>query len=384
MTKDSENTDPESFRINNVLYFIEYKRKINPVNDVIATCESFYSPEKIVEAKKLFYNVLKEKNVEGARFIDRRDGKESAAKLNLKDIIEAMNKCDNENTVLPTFLSNDFSDIPQNSSGNVNLNQIFFMIVGMKKQIANLEKRLSDAPCSSADLTDSTSNSASTSESPLPASSTDNHLPPAPPTDNHLQPAPLHQITADDLNTAMEKVMCGGVVGEKNGVTGGVSGKGGGGVGVRWSEAAGRGAGVDSGGSVRNNRQQLLSGKSVENRVKSNFNRNRNIVIGKKPSSGVMSWSGADLTVDCYIGRVGFSVTSDVIKTSLVSEGIDVINIEENTTRHGLYKSFKLVVRRTDYDRLNSPEFWPEGVVFRRFRRPRSDQKSDGESSARE
>ena len=140
----------------------------------------------------------------------------------------------------------------------------------------------------------------------------------------------------------------------------------------RWSSAAAKPCQLNNRG---NGRQRLLS-KSAENRVKTNFSRNKNIVIGKKPSSGLMSWSGANLTVDCYIGRVDFAVSSDQIKTDLVSQGIDVINIEENTTRHGLYKSFKAAVRKSDFDKLNSPEFWPEGVVFRRFRRPRPAQDS--------
>ena len=65
------------------------------------------------------------------------------------------------------------------------------------------------------------------------------------------------------------------------------------------------------------------------------------------------------------------SVSSDQIKTDVVAMGIDVIDIEENATRHGLFKSFKLVINKTDFAALNTPEIWPEGVVFRRFRRPR-------------
>ena len=110
---------------------------------------------------------------------------------------------------------------------------------------------------------------------------------------------------------------------------------------------------------------------SVEDRIGKNFDKNRNVVIGKKPSSGTMSWGGAPLTVDCYIGRVGVSVTAEQVQSDIVAMGIDVVGFEENTTRHGLFKSFKLVIRRKDFDTLNLPEVWPEGVIFRRFRRPR-------------
>ena len=109
--------------------------------------------------------------------------------------------------------------------------------------------------------------------------------------------------------------------------------------------------------------------RTAEKRVMNNFQRNRNVVIGKKPSSGVMSWSGADLTVESYIGRVAFSVDAEMIKTDLTSKGYDVISIEENETRHQRFKSFKLVVKQTDFEKLLSFP-WPERT--RRSRTPSS------------
>ena len=112
-----------------------------------------------------------------------------------------------------------------------------------------------------------------------------------------------------------------------------------------------------------------------------NFQKNRNVVIGKKTSSGVMSWSGADLTVESYIGRVAFSVDAETIKSDLTSKGYDVISIEENETRHQRFKSFKLVVKQTDFEKLLSFP-WPEGVLYRRFWRPRSQAAGHEQSIA--
>ena len=109
--------------------------------------------------------------------------------------------------------------------------------------------------------------------------------------------------------------------------------------------------------------------KSNESRIKGNHQRNRNIVIGKKPSSGVMSWSGADLTVESYIGRVAFSVDAEMIKADLTSNGFNIISIEENETRHQRFKSFKMVVKQTEFEKLLQFS-WPEGVLYRRFWRP--------------
>ena len=72
-----------------------------------------------------------------------------------------------------------------------------------------------------------------------------------------------------------------------------------------------------------------------------------------------MSWNGANLTVDSYIGHVDTSVSAEMIKDDSTSNGFEIISIEENETRHNRFKSFKLVVKQTEFERLL--EFpWPE------------------------
>ena len=138
MTQDALNGDMESIRINDLLYYLNFKRKINAAADVITTCESFYSADAILAAKKLFFDCVSakigDKNVGVLRFIDRR-GKagENPQKMNLEDLISAMNKCDNDGIELPTFVSTDLSNIPSSDDGNVSLNQIMFMIVENEK-----------------------------------------------------------------------------------------------------------------------------------------------------------------------------------------------------------------------------------------------------------
>ena len=90
------------------------------------------------------------------------------------------------------------------------------------------------------------------------------------------------------------------------------------------------------------------------------------------PSSGVVSWRGAPLTVDCYIGRVDLEATKEEVKAFITSKSVDVVDIEENATRHQRFKSFKLVIKKVDYEKLDNRDEWPEGVVFRRFWRPRN------------
>ena len=128
--------------VNDLLYYIDFRRKIASVNDVVATCEAFYTPEAILQAKKVFFDVVGERD--GMRFVNRR-GKagENAAKMNIEDLVNAMNKCDNDEISLPTFYSANYANVPHSDDGNVTLNQLLNVINGMKTQLANLEKKMS-------------------------------------------------------------------------------------------------------------------------------------------------------------------------------------------------------------------------------------------------
>ena len=97
-------------------------------------------------------------------------------------------------------------------------------------------------------------------------------------------------------------------------------------------------------------------------------------MIGKKVAQGLLSWKGADLTVNFYVGNVDISTPRDVIKKSIVDQGIDVVELAEIPRRHNRFKSFKLCIRKKDVEKIKDPDFWPEGVVLRRyFRKPNAD-----------
>ena len=65
----SASDEREKLFVNDLLYYVNYKRKINAVNDVIVTCEGFYSSDAIVEAKRQFFDAVGERD--GLRFIMR-------------------------------------------------------------------------------------------------------------------------------------------------------------------------------------------------------------------------------------------------------------------------------------------------------------------------
>ena len=78
----ASNTTQPTTCVNDLLYYVEFRRKIAPINDVVSTCEAFYSSEAILQAKRVFYDAVGERD--GVRFVNRR-GKagENPAKMNL-------------------------------------------------------------------------------------------------------------------------------------------------------------------------------------------------------------------------------------------------------------------------------------------------------------
>ena len=71
-------------KLNDLLYFVNFKRKINSVNNVVTICETFYLSDDILDAKKLFFNLIGDKN-DGLRFSSRCG--DNVAKANMEDLV---------------------------------------------------------------------------------------------------------------------------------------------------------------------------------------------------------------------------------------------------------------------------------------------------------
>ena len=351
--------------MNDLLYYAEFKRKISPVNDVVTICDAFYDPDDILEAKKLLFSVIGERD--GLRFVPRR-GKsgENPSKMNLEDIIHAMNKCDNDGVALPVFVSVNYAKIPQNNDGNASLNQVLYMIVEMQAQINSLEKKLStSAGSSSNEITSPTSAAPEVAATDLRSAAPVFTPAAAPSADTRTFAAVAVDPTLTASSSSAAAADTNAIAAASEGITREAlsdalltalpSGK----------KAA---SGLPPVGGRKVAKQ--LEG-SAENRIKRNHDRNRNVVIGKKPSSGLMSFVGVPLTVECYVGRVGLSGSCDDVTNHIKTQNVDVVSIEENATQHQLFKSFKVVIKKGDFDTLNQRDAWPEGIHFRRFRRPR-------------
>ena len=92
-----------------------------------------------------------------------------------------------------------------------------------------------------------------------------------------------------------------------------------------------------------------------------------NIIIGKKVVDGQLSMRGADLTTNRYVGNINVNASSEDVRTSITSQGVDVVELEELPLRHTRWKSFRLRIKKSDISKIEEAEFWPEGIIVREF-----------------
>ena len=84
-------------------------------------------------------------------------------------------------------------------------------------------------------------------------------------------------------------------------------------------------------------------------------------------SAGLLSFKGADLTIDFYLTYADVNCTPDDIKAWTKSGGVELVNVEGVPQRHNHFKSFKNSVRKKDVEAIKNDDFWPEGIHMRKF-----------------
>ena len=84
-----------------------------------------------------------------------------------------------------------------------------------------------------------------------------------------------------------------------------------------------------------------------------------------------MSWRGADLTTELYIGNVNINVSLDDAKKGIADLGVDVIDLEV-VGKHRHFQSFRLRIKKAHLEIIKNPDAWPNGIVIRHFFRGRN------------
>ena len=67
-----------------------------------------------------------------------------------------------------------------------------------------------------------------------------------------------------------------------------------------------------------------------------------------------------------YVGKLHRDSTDQELKAYVSSKGIDVWECELNSSRSQL-KSFRVCIPLEALEEVNAPEFWPRGIVVRRY-----------------
>ena len=107
-------------------------------------------------------------------------------------------------------------------------------------------------------------------------------------------------------------------------------------------------------------------------RSRSRPRRQNNLVVGRKVVDGLVSCRGADLTQSVYLGQFDMNSTLEAVKASIVSQGVSVVELEPLQLTHKRFKSFRLCLKKDEMAKILDPDFWPTGVVVRRFWRGKS------------
>ena len=71
--------------------------------------------------------------------------------------------------------------------------------------------------------------------------------------------------------------------------------------------------------------------------------------------------------MDLYLSHFDVSTSVSVVKFNLEDQNVGVVDIEELQMSHNRFKSFKVSIRKKDFEIMSEVFELPEGVVVRKF-----------------
>ena len=377
----------DSVLISDLLYFAWNKLKSTPLTTIVSICLQFYTDDEYVfEEKKKFYESIDESKQCASRRSDTKRQK------NLEDILGTMMRRDSRNEFLPKFASLDLTNVPVSDDGNPSLGQILASLNDLKRVMVTtdmLKRSLDDIsakihPNNSSSLHTSSlvttfPISASPSAPLLPAS------PSAPPLSalSSIAPLPAHQFASSTMPLPALSYASSATpppalppaptpnVSEDNGRS-------------KSTNQTNQFAAPLPPPPSAYNKNSRAGSKNRRNENKRPHDNQRprdssrpRTIIGKSVRDGIVSVKGADLTTNRYIGRWDNEVTTDGVKEFIASQDVTVVELEELSTKHGRFKSFRLRVKKSDLASIEDANFWPEGVLLSPFFRGK-DEKVNG------
>ena len=118
--------------------------------------------------------------------------------------------------------------------------------------------------------------------------------------------------------------------------------------------------------------------KVVENRRKRFApNRRPNFIKGTRESDHV---KGGFKYFDAFVYRVHNDTTDNDLKEFIESEGVEMFDFEKQSNESAFTQSFRIRFQTDDYNKVMSPEFWPQGICVRKFYRPKGSMSQKREN----
>lgn len=126
--------------INGVLCFMSTARHVMKRDDIIRTCLVFYESDDIISAKDTLYSIVGEK--------PKRRRNENRIMHELQDISDLIKKCDDEGVDLPTFVADTYNSMPPSSGFEVvaqSMQTLIKELSDLKDEVRQLKQnRLTD------------------------------------------------------------------------------------------------------------------------------------------------------------------------------------------------------------------------------------------------
>ena len=392
----------ENSILNNVLCYISSSR-INHTNDTILTnTVAFYKSDAIKSAKELLFKICKE-NPTTRKSCAKHPNPSTA---DVGDILNLLEKTDNMNLELPSFLAGGASSMPPGAGFDAISPVMCSLrdeITALREEVSQLRqvtqndmKSFEGLSCLAQDVVDiktllhdrrhqmeinvnpvATSTNNSETVDPTEEQASDRNVPLTAPAPAEESPA-LDPDDDDDQNpwqlVQHSRNRRGGAArdgsnhvdsapgrfsrgGTRHGGPGrGGPGRGGPGRGGQGQRGPGRG-GPGFGGPRRDGPSR--GGQSSD----------RNI-IGSQTGNSV-GLTGAQPILDVFIGGCELGTSVNTILAHCQANGVNPKKCELMTGRPIWYQPFKLSVSVPDRDKVLESSFWPEQVFVRKFHKPK-------------
>lgn len=379
--------------INEVLYYVQNRINNSPDEIITTACINFYTPEEIDSAKRELFQLLENINFEGKRLpgrVAKRDPKKA-----MEDILSTFKACDAAKETLPIFVSQNLHRVPNDDEGNQSIKCVMAALGDLQHQI----KKMSDNFVSKSDLAvalqcKSVGESQPPDRSALPSFFENLLNSPTPRRSRPLSTATTNRNLL--MNSSASATAAASSAPKESASTSTSSGPTStdlsaptvlsaaptaAAVAAASAMAAAPTVATIKDGGHRRSAVNSASGKRNGSQPPANRKKRADVVIGKSVSSGAVSFKGADLTIHRFIGNVHPDVDVETMKTDLTSMGISVIELQQNVSKFSRFKSFHLMAKRSDAEKIDNPDTWPENIIIRRFFLPRrkpSDESEQG------